>query len=101
MTSRRAFLGVAAGALVATGARSSRAAAADLPGEFRIGYQKEGILAVVKQRGGLERRLAALGVANVRWVEFSFGPPMMEALGSGAIGGRPMRLRMPWRGASG
>ncbi|BBK32719.1 NitT/TauT family transport system substrate-binding protein/sulfonate transport system substrate-binding protein [Stella humosa] len=85
MTSRRAFLGAAAGALVMAGGLSRPASAAGLPGEFRIGYQKEGVLAVVKQRGGLETRLAGLGVPNVRWVEFSFGPPMMEALGSGAI----------------
>ena len=55
------------------------------PKEFRIGYQKSGILIVARQQGGLEARLKALGVENVKWVEFQFGPPIMEALGLGAL----------------
>ncbi|MCJ2020121.1 aliphatic sulfonate ABC transporter substrate-binding protein [Methylobacterium sp. E-065] len=57
-------------------ARSARAAE---PGVLRIGYQKNGILVVAKQQGIIERRLAPLG-HTVRWVEFSFGPPLLEAL---------------------
>ena len=57
----------------------SRAARAAEPGVLRIGYQKNGILVVAKQRGVIEERLARLG-QSVRWVEFSFGPPLLEAL---------------------
>lgn len=85
MTSRRAFLGAAAGALVLAGGGLGPALARGMPREVRIGYQKEGILAVVKQRGVLEARLAKLGVGKVRWVAFPFGPPMLEALGAGSI----------------
>ncbi|MGT2481656.1 aliphatic sulfonate ABC transporter substrate-binding protein [Methylobacterium oryzae CBMB20] len=49
------------------------------PGVLRIGYQKNGILVVAKQQGLIEKRLEPLGHA-VRWVEFSFGPPLLEAL---------------------
>jgi len=51
---------------------------------FRIGYQKNGILVVAKQQGVLEARLKALGY-DVRWTEFSFGPPLLEALNLGGI----------------
>ncbi len=54
--------------------------------EFRIGYQKAStILLVAKQRGSLEKRLKDLGVTNVKWVEFQFGPPIIEALNAGAL----------------
>ncbi|QSA96121.1 sulfonate ABC transporter substrate-binding protein [Methylococcus sp. EFPC2] len=65
-----------------------RAQAADglpaRPAEVRIGYQKYGTLILVKARGQLEQRLKALNVA-VRWAEFSFGPPMLEALNAGHL----------------
>ncbi|MEE7490750.1 aliphatic sulfonate ABC transporter substrate-binding protein [Methylobacterium oryzae] len=54
------------------------------PGVLRIGYQKNGILVVAKQQGLIEKRLEPLGHA-VRWVEFSFGPPLLEALSVGGI----------------
>ncbi len=62
-------------------ARSARAAE---PGVVRIGYQKNGILVVAKQQGIIEKRLEPLG-QSVRWVEFSFGPPMVEALSVGGL----------------
>jgi len=52
--------------------------------ELRIGYQKIGALLIVKEQKALEQRFAPQGVA-VRWVEFEFGPPLLEALGAGAI----------------
>ena len=55
------------------------------PTEFRVGYQKAGLLSVAKQQGVFERRLKASGVETVKWSEFELGPPMMEALGAGAI----------------
>ena len=58
--------------------RPSRPRAA-VPREFRIGYQKNGILVVAKQQRAIENRLKPLGI-EVKWIEFSFGPPLLEAL---------------------
>jgi sulfonate transport system substrate-binding protein len=52
--------------------------------ELRIGYQKIGALLIVKAQKVLEQRFEPQGV-SVRWVEFAFGPPLLEALGAGAI----------------
>jgi sulfonate transport system substrate-binding protein len=60
-------------------ANEAAANSAKLPQEIRIGYQKYGTLFLLKLRGGLETRLAPLGV-GVKWSEFPFGPPMLEAL---------------------
>ncbi|NIC43773.1 aliphatic sulfonate ABC transporter substrate-binding protein [Aquabacterium sp. A08] len=57
-----------------------------LPKEVRIGYQKgAAILVLTKKQQVIEARLKALGIHSVKWVEFQFGPPMLEALGAGAI----------------
>jgi sulfonate transport system substrate-binding protein len=50
----------------------------------RIGYQKFGVLLVLKERGTLEPLLKASNV-SVEWSEFPSGPPMMEALHAGKI----------------
>ena len=50
-----------------------------------IGYQRGGILYLAKSRGEFERRLAARGVTPLKWVEFASGPPLIEAMRSGAI----------------
>ncbi len=49
-----------------------------------IGFQKYGNLILLKNKGGLESRLAALGL-GVEWKEFPSGPPLLEALNAGAI----------------
>ncbi|WP_207476789.1 sulfonate ABC transporter substrate-binding protein [Arenibaculum pallidiluteum] len=54
------------------------------PKEIRIGYQKNGLLLIAKQRGLFEKRFADQGI-TIRWAEFSFGPPLLEALGTGSI----------------
>ncbi|RAI57722.1 aliphatic sulfonate ABC transporter substrate-binding protein [Roseicella frigidaeris] len=54
------------------------------PREFRIGYQKSGPLLVARQNGAIERALAPLGIA-VSWLEFTYGPPLLEALNVGSI----------------
>ncbi len=77
MIDRRTLL---AAALTAA-ALPARAASSDT---LRIGYQKNGILVVAKQQGAIEARLKPLGV-GVTWVEFSFGPPLLEAISLGAI----------------
>ena len=78
---RRTLLGalVAAPTLLARPVRSEEA-----PREFRIGYQKNGILVVAKQRRAIEERLRPQGV-EMRWIEFSFGPPLLEALNVGSV----------------
>ncbi len=58
--------------------------AANAPTEIRIGYQKNGVLYLAKETGQLEQALKAKGL-TVKWVEFSFGPPLLEALGAGSI----------------
>jgi sulfonate transport system substrate-binding protein len=81
MITRRSVLGAMAVAPMAAGA----ARAAEAPREFRIGYQKSGLLVVARQQGTLDARLKSLGVENVKWIEFQYGPPLMEALGLGAL----------------
>jgi sulfonate transport system substrate-binding protein len=51
---------------------------------LRIGFQKNGILVVARQQHAIENRLGPLGV-SVNWTEFSFGPPMLEALRLGSL----------------
>ncbi|WP_018236353.1 aliphatic sulfonate ABC transporter substrate-binding protein [Ensifer sp. BR816] len=74
-----AFIGATAAALSAPSIRSARAAK-----EFRIGWQKNGVLALAKRTGALEKRLAERGL-TVSWAEFTSGPPLLEALGAGSL----------------
>jgi aliphatic sulfonates family ABC transporter substrate-binding protein len=77
---RRRFL-VSAGALVLAGAEP---ASADSLRELRVGYQKTAIPLVVKARKLLEARFESQGVA-IKWVEFAFGPPLLEAVNAGGV----------------
>src|SRR6202041_1949211 len=52
--------------------------------EIRIGYQKNGVLVIARQQATLETHFAPQSMA-VKWVEFSSGPPMMEAMNVGSI----------------
>ena len=70
---------LAAGALTSTSVLAQSAVK-----EIRIGYQKTGVLTVVKGLGFLEKRFEKDGIA-VKWVEFSFGPPLLEALNAGSL----------------
>lgn len=67
-----------------TMAFAGRATAAEPLKELRVGYQKLGALLIVKAQKVLEQRFEPQGV-SVRWVEFAFGPPLLEALSAGAI----------------
>jgi sulfonate transport system substrate-binding protein len=80
--SRRTIIGLAA-ALLATGLAVSPVAAQQLK-EVRIGFQKAGIFPIVKQRGTLEAALKSRGI-TVKWVEFQFGPPILEAINTGNV----------------
>lgn len=62
----------------------ARAAGKEPATQFRIGWQKGGVLSLAKQQGAIEKRLADRGIA-VSWNEFSSGPPLLEALGAGAL----------------
>jgi sulfonate transport system substrate-binding protein len=80
---RRDFLKLSLGtAAVAT--LSSRARAEAGVKEIRIGYQKNGVLVIARQQANLENHFKPLGI-EVKWVEFSSGPPMMEAMNVGSI----------------
>jgi sulfonate transport system substrate-binding protein len=81
------LLGVVVASLATYGsliAPASAQTAAGTPKELRIGYQKYGTLVILKARGTLEKRLAEKGVA-VKWTEFPFGPPLLEAINVGSI----------------
>jgi sulfonate transport system substrate-binding protein len=80
---RRDFLSVAAVMLSPLGSRTVAAQSA-LPGVIRIGYQKNGPLLIAKQDRLLEKRFGDHGVA-VQWLEFPFGPPLLEALSTGNV----------------
>jgi sulfonate transport system substrate-binding protein len=80
---RREFLQLAVGtAAVAALPRQARAQTAVK--EIRVGYQKNGVLVIARQQATLEKHFASQGIA-VRWVEFSSGPPMLEAMNVGSI----------------
>jgi sulfonate transport system substrate-binding protein len=79
---RRTFLVGSAALVTATALRQAKGA--EILTEIRIGYQKTGALLVVKAQGLLEKRFAPDGV-SVKWAEFQFGPPLLEALSAGAI----------------
>jgi sulfonate transport system substrate-binding protein len=80
---RRDFLklsvGTAAAATFATRANAQAAVK-----EIRIGYQKNGVLVITRQQAALEKHFAPQGI-EVKWVEFSSGPPMMEAMNVGSV----------------
>jgi sulfonate transport system substrate-binding protein len=70
------LLGLSAAAMLPTFAHG-----AELPPSFRVGYQKGTvILLLTRQRQGFETRLQKLGINQVNWIEFQFGPPMLEAI---------------------
>lgn len=50
--------------------------------ELKIGYQKTGLPVVARQQKVIEKAVAP---ATVKWVEFTAGPPLVEALNVGSI----------------
>ncbi|HMK78861.1 MAG TPA: aliphatic sulfonate ABC transporter substrate-binding protein [Xanthobacteraceae bacterium] len=81
MITKRKVLGAALslGVLAA-----SRARAEDRPAEIRIGTQKGGFFPAVRQRRKVEEVFKPLGV-EIRWVDFQFGPPLLEAINVGSV----------------
>jgi sulfonate transport system substrate-binding protein len=81
ITRRLALKTAAAGAMALALPGLVRASA---PAKFRIGWQKNGVLALAKATGALEKRLGPKGI-EITWSEFSSGPPLLEALGADAL----------------
>jgi sulfonate transport system substrate-binding protein len=79
---RREFLQLSLGAAAVAAWSDARAQAGVK--EIRIGYQKNGVLVIARQRAVLEQYFAPQGIA-VKWVEFSSGPPMLEAMNVGSV----------------
>jgi sulfonate transport system substrate-binding protein len=79
---RREFLGLSVGGAIA--ALSSRAEAQASVKEIRIGYQKTGVLVIARQQAVLEKRFAGRQI-GIKWVEFTSGPPLLEAMSVGSI----------------
>ena len=52
--------------------------------EFKIGYQKTGLPVIARQQQIIEKALEPKGI-TVSWVEFTAGPPLVEALNVGSI----------------
>src|SRR4051794_41050539 len=80
---RRDFFKLSVGATTIALLRSPASAQGGLK-EIRIGYQKTGVLVIARQRATLEKHFAPQGI-DVKWVEFSSGPPMMEAMNVGSV----------------
>jgi sulfonate transport system substrate-binding protein len=84
MIRRRETLGLVAAAVIGAVLPVARPARAASASRFRIGWQKNGVLALANRKGALEKRLAGHGI-TVEWSEFTSGPPLLEALGAGAL----------------
>ncbi len=80
---RREFLKLSI-ATVAAAAATQQVSAQERLKEVRIGYQKNGVLVIARQQATLEQHFASQGI-DVKWVEFSSGPPMMEAMNVGSV----------------
>lgn len=77
---RRDFLRIAGGAVfVATQAHAQTTLK-----EGRVGYQKTGVLVIARQRAVLEKKFVSMNV-GIKWIEFSSGPPLMEAMSNGSV----------------
>jgi len=74
-------VGVVFGSLTIGGVQAEET---QYPKELRIGFQKYGTLIILKAKGALDKRLAEKGV-SVKWSEFAFGPPLLEAINVGSI----------------
>jgi sulfonate transport system substrate-binding protein len=80
---RREFLKWSLGT-AAIAAMSRQAGAQTDIKEIRIGYQKNGVLVIARQQAALEKHFASHGI-DVKWIEFSSGPPMLEAMNVGSV----------------
>lgn len=54
------------------------------PKQIRIGWQKNSVVALARAGGDLETHFADRGI-GIEWLEFTSGPPLLEALAAGAL----------------
>jgi sulfonate transport system substrate-binding protein len=80
---RREFLKLSLGATAAASLSSAARAQASLK-EIRIGYQKTGVLVIARQQAVLEKRFAGRQI-GIKWIEFTSGPPLLEAMSTGSV----------------
>ena len=86
---RREFLKLSLGA-TAVASLSGQVRAQASVKEIRIGYQKTGVLVIARQQAVLEKRFAARQI-GIKWIEFTSGPPLLEAMSIGCLVGFPGR----------
>jgi sulfonate transport system substrate-binding protein len=77
---------IVAGALIfaSLAISSAHTQAQDKPTEIRIGTQKGGFFPAVRQRRTVEDAFKPLGI-EIKWVDFQFGPPLLEAINVGSV----------------
>ncbi|UFZ03684.1 aliphatic sulfonate ABC transporter substrate-binding protein [Bradyrhizobium ontarionense] len=80
---RRDFLKLSLGS-AAVVAWSAPLRAEDKPKEIRIGTQKGGFFPAVKARRTIEDTFKPVGI-DIVWVDFQFGPPLLEAINVGSV----------------
>jgi len=80
---RRDFLKLSVGAAT-TAALLPQARANSSVKEIRIGYQKTGVLVITRQQAILEKKFAARQI-GIKWIEFTSGPPLLEAMSTGSV----------------
>ena len=80
---RREFLKLSLGATAAASLSPEVRAQASLK-EIRIGYQKTGVLVIARQQAVLEKRFAGKQI-GIKWIEFTSGPPLLEAMSTGSV----------------
>ncbi len=72
------------GTALLTPALALTARAGQAPAEISIGYQRTGVLALLKRDRTLEQRFKPQNI-NISWVEFASGPPLLQALNVGHL----------------
>ena len=80
---RREFLKLSLGATAAA-SQSREVRAQTSVKEIRIGYQKTGVLVIARQQAVLEKRFAGRQI-GIKWIEFTSGPPLLEAMSTGSV----------------
>ncbi|BAM92062.1 putative ABC transporter substrate-binding protein [Bradyrhizobium oligotrophicum S58] len=80
---RRDFLKLSLGS-AAVVAWSAPLRAEDKPKEIRIGTQKGGFFPAVKAHRTIEDTFKPAGI-DIVWVDFQFGPPLLEAINVGSV----------------
>jgi len=82
--SQRGLLGLLIISLFLVAACSSNGKSSKEGQTVRIGYQKYASVNILKEKGGLEDKLAEKDI-KVEWIEFPGGPQLLEALNVGSI----------------